>query len=241
MLPVCLAAGSISDAAASHRAALTSTKENCLKFVADLYPSAASGAQSFSSGGFAPDYEEDSQTCDEGSILGVQSDVGSCGFSGNDKVAEAYCADFEDAPCCADLVTEEAGSAQSLTSGPTTGDATAPNNTSGKSTFGSAIGAIAGVIVCVAAIVGGAVVVRRRRRHSHSRVGGEKKSGILGMTASPSSSAGSSPAKSPPDLDSPRYVVIHEYAQTLPDELELRRGDIVTVGSSFDDSWYVVD
>ena len=78
---------------------------------------------------FAEDYEDGSQEFAAESILGVQADLWSCGFSGNDEVADTYCMDFSDA---------------------------------------------------------------NRRRHSNSRVG-DKKSDILGMTASPSSSAGSSP------------------------------------------------
>jgi hypothetical protein len=227
--------GLVYDEIIAHRTALTSTLENCKTFVANLFPTSSdSDVSSFASGGFASDFEDgsDDQTCEEGTILGVEADVGSCGFSGNLGVAAAYCEDFPDAPCCLTRIEEGDSSALAIT-----GDSASETSSVSSAPAGTSfIGILGAAIVVVAAVVGGAVVYRRRRRrHSHSRVG-DKKSGILGMTASPSSSAGSSPTGSP-DINSPRYVVIHEYAQTLPDELELRRGDIVTVGSSFDDGW----
>lgn len=58
-----------------------------------------------------------------------------------------------------------------------------------------------------------------------------KKAGGGGMTAAQmtSSSRTSSSTK--------KYIVIHEYVQALPDELELRRGDMIDVTSIFDDGW----
>jgi hypothetical protein len=227
----------------SRRAALKSTLKNCERFIDDIYPNYPVDETNETDestlrldGGFAKDFEEDSQKCPDGAFLGVVADRTSCGFSGNMEVARDYCDDFKDAPCCSNLADDEDSDSSTLAAVGALGlegESVAVTGAGGGS--GGFIVAAAGALICVAAIIGGAVVVRRRRRHSHSRIG-EKKSGILGMTASPSSSAGSSPTGSP-DQDSPRYVVIHEYASTLPDELELRRGDIVTVGSSFDDSW----
>lgn len=213
-----------------------------MQFLTDLNPpiqdSESSSLQSFSNNGFAKDYVKGSQECSPGTSLGVSDDETSCGFSGNINVAQLYCEDFDNAPPCCQSIASSSSDTSALAAAAELSAAENASSSSAASSAGIGFGSIflvGGVaLVAVAAAVASVLVVfRRRRRRSkgmHSPVDNGK-SVVLGMTASVAS------APRAASIDAARYVAIHEYAKSLPDELELRRGDTVTVTSQYDDGW----
>ncbi|KAJ3090409.1 E3 ubiquitin-protein ligase sh3rf2 [Quaeritorhiza haematococci] len=127
----------------------------------------------------------------------------------------------------------------------------APANNSGSNAgviIASTVGAVA-----LAAIGAAAFVIQRRRRSFNEStkangaggksqpllMGGGRPSNVGGIRVVPNKPAGaSSAAKDSASAPlNPKYKVIHEYSPSLPDELELRKGDDVEVKASFDDGW----
>ncbi|KAJ3214573.1 hypothetical protein HK099_006821 [Clydaea vesicula] len=220
--------------------------------------------QGFTSGGYAEDFKENvyftEATCPKDKfIVGVDEDAHYCGFGGNLDAAEEYCSDFENAPCCKNLKntssksssekTEEedekkqenngnkqknlklsqgAEKVQELNSENLSSDQQngqpASSNSGGDNT-GAIVAGTLGSVGMVGLIIGATLVVRRKK--SSSAGSGYQSPTKVGMTSS----------KKPKTILNERFPVVHEYHQSLPDEVELRKGDIVELISSYDDGW----
>ena len=147
-------------------------------------------------------YTKDS--CNNNSIIGVDSDIYTCGFS-DKSIANEFCLDFPESKCCA-LIRQEPIKIQSLNAN--TAPEFQPLSTS--STLLITVGSIAFSLL-VLLLLGFMYARFRYQRVSNT---------TPKMT-----------------VVTDKYLVIHDYQKTLPDEIELKRGEFVVVKSIFDDGW----
>lgn len=232
----------------SRRTVLKTASVSCKDIIASWSSGAFSErpSQKFSSGGFGWDYQKDvygkPETCPPDSfILGVDDDTEFCGlfdskslgFAGNLEVAKSYCNDYPRAPCCEKLASSSRlaakdGSAPSAESSPSSSqnkqslaaqaaDSSPVENASqSSSSAGTIIGSICAAIGAV--LIAAVAVVTIQRRRSHTAVATKEPAAMTSASSN-------------------KYRVIHEYHQALPDEVELRKGDIVVVEQTHDDGW----
>ncbi|KAJ3223385.1 hypothetical protein HK099_001211 [Clydaea vesicula] len=247
----------------SRRTILASAASGCKEILTSWssgkYEGKVHPNQGFTSGGYAYDYEDgvyftESSCPSEKFINGVDEDAFYCGFGGNLNAANSYCKDFNDAPCCKILEKDTykiphytpksenkkqkatKKKQNQLSQGPKSIQQLNSENLSGnqdnaqsasqpEKSAAPIVAASLGSIGLVGLAVGAGFIVKRKRSRSGAK---EYQSPTkVGMTSS----------KKPKTSLNTRLPVVHEYHQSLPDEVELRKGDIVEVISSYDDGW----
>lgn len=187
------------------------------------------GDQQFLGQAFDDDWSEDEGEWDEENgqlAFGQEDDDQEWGQSAasEDEEEEGDWEDYDDDDdvpySTGEEEQEEDG--QSVQSAAGMQSATAESVSSGSSSSNSTsiIAAVLSIFVLAAVGLAGFLVYRRRRSRFHSKVSGEMMQDGKGG-----------------DLKLGKMVVTHAYVSTLPDEIDLRVGDVVVVSAKYDDGW----
>ncbi|KAI8898940.1 hypothetical protein BC833DRAFT_587790 [Globomyces pollinis-pini] len=171
-------------------------------------------------------------------LNGIDSDQKSCGFSGNEKVANLYCAKYPTAPCCSrmsvsKLAVEGGQPRRELSAlqrvvmmyqavGTSESSADQQNSFFSSPTF--VMGAAAIVVVIVGVLAFAIVQPIRRARKQARQVPAfvPVRTGII---------------TSKNKQNNGQFKVIYKYDAKLPDELSIEPGQVILVSQIADDSW----
>lgn len=163
--------------------------------------------------------------------MGVHMDAHTCGFAGDAKVADSYCGQYPQAACCQKKNTTVPSTLGKVAMA--WGIDSATSSASEPSFLSRNAGGLIAIVVSLVVIValGGflAYFLMKRNRNYNRRISsfGKKESDplVAGMTQV---------QMTPSNL---KYKVVHDFKPTLPDELNLKMGDLVELEASFDDGW----